>query len=263
MEEIVAVVRRRRSWHSPSILVLAGALAFAGGPPGSPATVVAGEARPPAHADTLGSALVEWAYDRWTVPWVQVQGPYGILTARSYATIQVLACAHADLERERLVRHLSAEECEHRMAAFRADQDTSLVFSLHLATFDVPGARELLQLDPSVRLALEDDTGRRWAQVSVKRGAMVPTEVDLRLRRTYDPPWVRNGRGEISHGFEVRSGKQANLVEHLVRFARRDPVTGDRVLGRDLRWLRLRISRGSNEWVATWVFRTPNGEDSP
>ena len=247
----------------PSVGALVGALWLVFGATISARAALANEMPGAAHADTLGSALVEWAYDRWTVPWVQVQGPYDVLMARSYATLQVLACANADLEKERLVRHLSREECEHRMAAFRADQDSSLVFSVHLSTFAVPGARELLELDPSVRLALEDDIGRRWDPISLRRGPRVPTEVGMQLRRVYEPPWIRNGRGSFSRGFEVKTGREANLAEHRVGFSRRDPVTGDPVLAGSLHWLRLRMSQGQNEWVATWTFRSPPDEATP
>ncbi len=208
-----------------------------------------------APSDTLGAGSVEWAYDRWSVPWVQVQGPYDALMPHSYATLQVLACASADLERERLVRHLTREECEHRMAAFRADQDTALIFLVHLRTFRVPGADALLHLDSTVRLSLEDDGGRRWAPQSVERGPVVPTEAGLSLRRVYDPPWIRP-QGLGTRRNEVVQGKSVNVVEHRVRFSRRDPPKGDPVLRRDLRWLRLRISAGSEEWVATWSFRS-------
>jgi hypothetical protein len=82
--------------------------------------------------DTSGTAVMQWSYDRWSVPWVQILGSAHALAPTSSATLMALECESADLERDRLARHLSAAECEHRMAAIRAGQDTSMSFRLDL-----------------------------------------------------------------------------------------------------------------------------------
>ena len=62
-------------------------------------------------ADTSGVAQMQWAYDSWTVPWVQVRGIAPAVAPASHVTLMTLACETANLERDRLARHLSAEEC--------------------------------------------------------------------------------------------------------------------------------------------------------
>jgi methionyl-tRNA formyltransferase len=50
-----------------------------------------------AAPDSAGMAQMEWAYDSWTVPWVQVKGAAPALAPASHATLMVLAlpgCAY-------------------------------------------------------------------------------------------------------------------------------------------------------------------------
>ena len=207
-------------------------------------------------ADTAGVRLVEWAYDRWTVPWVQVRGSKSVLAPASHATFMALACRTADLERDRLARHLSAEECEHRMAAIRADQDSALIFRLHLETLDLAGADALARLRPPTVLSLEDDRGRRSLPLEVVRGPAVLLTTGGEVRRTYyHPPWLRSDRHGDVDAYGVADAAPATVAQHSLRFARRDPAGGGLVASKGTRWLRLRLAVGANEWVATWAFR--------
>ncbi len=207
------------------------------------------------QADTAGTAFMQWTYDTWTVPWVQVAGRK-LLDPGSYATLVTLACETTTLERDRLARHLSPEECEHRMAAIRADQDTALIFRVHLRILDRSGASELVRLGPNVRAALEDDLGWKWSPPDIRRGAVLGMATSQKVTRVfmYHPQWMRGS--EFIHPDQYRTGDRRELtaVEYWIRFPRRDPESGDRILTRHTRWLRLRLSDGKNEWVATWPF---------
>lgn len=210
-----------------------------------------------AVADTAGMAQLAWVYDSWTVPWVEVRGASAMLAPGSNATLLVLACETADLERDRLVRHLSPEECDHRMAAIRADQDSALILRLDLRALNLSGGESLVRLAPRVLVTLEDDQGHRWKPLEVKRGPAGPTAAGLKLKRIYyNPPWLRDWQRSPSGRFEVADGRDLTVAEHRVRFMRRDPDTGELIVSSRTRWLRLRISYGSSEWVATWTFRT-------
>lgn len=215
----------------------------------------------PAAADTAGTALVEWVYDTWTSPWTQVSGDPLLLSPGSYATFVVLTCASADLERERAARHLSPDECEHRMAAIRAEQDTALVFRVHLRVFAFPGAQDLARLSSGAFVTLEDDRGRRWLPEEVKSVAMMPTVTGQKLRRySYDPPWARPDRGQR---YAVMQGKDLLIGEVRVRFPRRDPGTGTPVIESGTRWLSLRVTYAGSEWVSTWKFTEPTEGSVP
>lgn len=220
--------------------------AVAAGPSAAQATIT----------DTAGTGIVQWAYDRWTVPWVQVKGAGGELTSASHATLMVLSCEGASLERDRSTRHLSAAECEHRMAVLRADQDTALIFRLDLRVLEFQGADEVARLKPGVSVGLEDDRGRRWSPLETTRGPVMQIEVGQRLPRfRYQPPWNRNYPGSGSIHSEVIGGRRATLAEHRLRFLRRDPRSNEPVLGSNTHWIRLRLSYAGNEWVATWPIR--------
>lgn len=209
-----------------------------------------------APPDTSGMALVEWAYDSWTVPWVQVAGPSPMLAPASHATLMVLACASANLERDRLARHLSREECEHRMGAIRADQDTALIFRLDLRVFSFAGSAGLARLDPRTTLTLEDDGGRRWSPIDVRRGPAVPVATGGKLKRIYyHPPWLGGAQRLSPYQYEVGPGRDLTIAEHLVRFARRDWRSGEPIVSSRTRWLRLRLSAPGYEWVSMWTFR--------
>lgn len=219
---------------------------------------VAGSEAPP---DTSGRALVEWAYDSWTAPWVQVAGTAAMLAPASHATLMVLACASADLERDRLARHLSSDECEHRMAGIRADLDSALLFRLDLRLFSIAGSAGLARLDPQTTLSLEDDRGRRWSPIELRRGPAVLVASAMKLKRIYyHPPWLRGPQYLNPSAYDVGPGRDLTIAEHLVRFARRDPRSGEPVVSSRTRWLRLRLSAPGHEWVSTWTFRQP--EDS-
>ena len=214
--------------------------------------------------DTTGAALMEWAYDTWTSPWVQVSGDPLLLSPGSYATLVVLTCAAADLERERAARHLSAEECEHRMAAIRSEQDTALVFRVHFRAFDFPTAHEIARLSPGVQVTLEDDRGRRWQPVEVRRGPVASSIAgQKRQRYSYDPPWLRVERGGPTVGYEVMNGKDILVGDHSFRFARHDFRTGQPTVSVNTRWLSLRVTYAGNEWVSTWRFRLSPESDTP
>lgn len=243
------------------VLTLLGILAIAGVRPREASADATADELP---ADTVGTALVEWAYDSWTVPWVQVAGGSSMLAPASHVTLMVLACANADLERDRLARHLSREDCEHRMAAIRADQDSSLLFRLDLRVFGFPGSAGFVRLDSRTTLTLEDDRGRRWAPIDVRRGPAVLAASGLKLKRIYyHPPWLRGTQhqspypSDNPYPFDVGPGRDLTIAEHLVRFARRDPRTREPVVDRRTRWLRLRLGAPGQEWVSTWTFRQP------
>jgi len=209
-------------------------------------------------ADTSGSALVQWSFDRWSAPWVQVSGATHVMDPMSSATLMALECETAELERDRLTRHLSAAECEHRMAAIRAGQDTSLYFRLDLRVIEFPGAQGLARLGPTTSIWLEDDRGRQRYPVATLRGPVVDVIRGERLRRVYDyyaPPWVRDPRSRHPFRYEPRGGRPVTVAEHRVRFDRRDRRSLDPVVTRSTRWLRLHLKSGSYEWVATWAFR--------
>ena len=209
-------------------------------------------------ADTSGIGVVQWSFDRWSAPWVQVSGSAHVLEPTSSATLMALECESAELERDRLTRHLSAAECEHRMAAIRAGQDTSLHFRLDLRVIEFPGASGLARLGPTTSIWLEDDRGRRSYPVETLRGPVVDVIRGERLRRVYDyyaPPWVRDPRSRHPFRYEPRGGRPVTVAAHRVRFDRRDRRTLDPVVTRSTRWLRLHLKSGSYEWVATWTFR--------
>ncbi len=219
-------------------------------------------ATPLSPEDTLGTSLMQWTYDTWTVPWVALRGPSAVLAPASNVTFMVLACETTTLERDRLARHLSAEECEHRMAVIRADQDTALVFRLDLRVFDFPGSTALVRLDPAVTFTLEDDRGRRARLVRTERGPVLGYAAAEKVKRiyAYHPPWVRGIEHLGAQQYDVSWGRSLTVVEHRVRFDRRDPKTGDPLLDAGTRWLRLRISFGRYEWVATWPFRSDQAD---
>jgi hypothetical protein len=242
------------------VLVLLGILMFLSSGPGpARAGAPGGEALP----DTSGMALVEWAYDSWTAPWVQVTGGSPMLAPASHATLMVLACASADLERDRLARHLSREECEHRMADIRADQDSALIFRLDLRTFSFPGSAGLARLDARTTLMLEDDRGGRWSPLEIRRGPAVLAARGGKLRRLYEyhPPWVRGGEHRGPYAYDAAPGRDLTIAEHFVRFARRDVRSRELVLSSRTRWLRLRLRAPGYEWVSTWTFRQPGDRE--
>lgn len=220
---------------------------------GSP--VLADQESQVAPADTTGDAVVQWAYDSWTVPWVQTRGDPGIMAPSAYATLIALECAAAELERDRLARHLDPKECEHRMAAIRADQDTALIFSVDLEVAKTPISMTLVRLEPEVTLRLEDEHGTSWAPISVERGPVLNSETGFRVQRLYAPPWARGSNYNSGPRYGVLGGREVFHGKHRVRFARRDARTGKPVLDRGTRWLQLRLSYGGNEWVSMWAFR--------
>lgn len=174
----------------------------------------------------------------------------------------VLECESAVLERDRLARHLSSEECEHRMAAIQAGQDTSLLFRLDLRVIDFPGASGLTRLGMGTSVWLEDDRGRMWYPIETLRGPVVDVVRGERLRRVndyYAPPWVRDIRSGHSSRYEPYGGRPITIAEHRARFAKRDIRSMDATITRSTRWLRLHLKYGSLEWVATWAFR-PDSE---
>ena len=213
-------------------------------------------------SDTSGTGLMQWSYDRWSVPWVQVLGAVHALAPASNATLMVLECESADLERDRLARHLSAEECEHRMATIRAGQDTSLSFRLDLRVIDFPGVSGLTRLGPGTSVWLEDDRGQAWYPIATLRGPVLDVVRGERLQRVYDyyaPPWVRDTRSGHPYRYEPYGGRAITIAEHRARFERRDRQSTNPVISRSTRWLRLHLKYGSFEWVATWAFR-PDSE---
>ncbi len=217
-------------------------------------------AESPGAPDTAGTALMEWAYDSWTVAWVQVRGTTPMFAPAAHATLMALACETADLERDRLARHLSAEECEHRMAAIRADQDTALIFRLDLRVFDYRDGDRVARLDPQMTIILEDDRGRRWRPVEVKRGPAVQIASGQKLKRIYyHPPWLHGSQHWYPDQYALTDGRSLTVAEHRLRFARHDPRTRESVLTRRTRWLRLRLAYRTSEWVATWTFRPDEG----
>ena len=210
--------------------------------------------------DSAGMAQMEWAYDSWTVPWVQVKGTAPVLAPASHATLMVLACQTADLERDRLAQHLSREECEHRMEAIRAEQDSALSFRLELRVFSFPRSNELVRLDRLTTVTLEDDRGRLWTPVAIRRGPAVLAARGLKLERIYyHPPWLRGLQHFNPAQYDPGAGRDLTVAEHFVRFARRDKRSGDLVVSSRTRWLRVRLSSLGNEWVATWTFRQADG----
>ncbi len=224
---------------------------------------VGGDSAVPATpSDSSGTGVMQWSYDRWSVPWVQVMGGGQVLAPASSATLLVLECESADLERDRLARHLSAAECEHRMGAIQAGQDTSLLFRLDLRVFDFPGAPGLTRLGPGASIWLDDDRGRRWDPIETLRGPVVDVVRGERLRRVYDyyaPPWVRDARFAHPNRYEPYGGRPITIAEHRARFARRDRRSMDPVITSSTSWLRLHLKYGAFEWVATWPFR-PDSE---
>lgn len=238
-----------RKWSGPAaVAALTGALAVA------PTSAFGGDMAP----DSSGTALMEWAYDSWTVPWVQVRGPAPTLAPASHVTLMVLACRTADLERDRLARHLSREDCEHRMAAIRADQDSALIFRLDLRAFAFPGSANLARLDPQVAISLEDDQGHRWRPLEVRRGPVATVSSGLQLPQLYyQPPWVRQPRHASPAAIDTRPERDLTVAGHVVRFPRRDPRWRQPLVTANTRWIRLRVSTAMHEWVATWAFRTP------
>lgn len=206
--------------------------------------------------DSAGMGAMEWAYDVWTVPWVQVRGMASALAPTSHATLMVLACQTANLERDRLARHLSREECEHRLAAIRADQDSSLIFRMDLRVFDFPGSSGIARLDQTTTVILEDDQGRTWMPTAIVRGPARTVRSAPRLPTIYyEPPWSRAARHSSRYQYGTGPTPELTVVEHRVRFARRDRRWGDLVLSSRTRWLRLRYRAPRHEWIATWTFR--------
>lgn len=182
-----------------------------------------------------------------------------MLAPASSAILMVLECESADLERDRLARHLSSEECEHRMAAIQAGQDTSLLFRLDLHVIDLPGAPTLTRLGPGVSIWVEDDRGRVWYPIETLRGPVVDVVRGERLRRVndyYAPPWVRDGRLGHPSGYNPYGGRPITIAEHRARFAKRDIRSMDPRITRSTRWIRLHLKYGWSEWVATWAFRS-------
>ena len=243
-----------RARLAAAILLLA--LTSSAGALTSPAAGTPSQA-PPSPEDTLGTSLMQWTYDTWTVPWVGVRGPAAVLAPASNVTFMALACETSNLERDRLARHLSAEECEHRMAAIRVDQDSVLIFRLDLRVFDFAGSTKLVRLDPGVTFTLEDDRGRKARPLGVERGPVLGYASAHKVKRVYayHPPWIRGLQHLDSDQYDVSWGRSLTLVEHRVRFARRDLKTGLPLLDSGTRWLRLRITVDRYVWVATWPFR--------
>ncbi len=199
--------------------------------------------------DTTGAALIEWSYDTWTVPWVQAGGGSKRLDPASHATLMSIACENSLLERDRKVRHMSPEDCEHHMAKVRADHDTALVFRVALRVLGRAGASKPVWLGSRTTAVLEAADGWRWSPVDLKRGLRLgmATRGESRSISLYRPHWMRGGVGG-------GRGTDLDEVEYWVRFPRRDPAGGQRMLTRETRWLRLRLSDGDNQWVATWPF---------
>ena len=217
-----------------------------------------------ASSDTSGNAVMQWSYDPWSAPWVQISGGTHVLVPASSATLMTLGCESADLDRERLARHSSAAECEHRMAAVRAGQDSSLSFRLDLRVIDSPEASGLARLAAGTSIWLEDDLGRRWSPIETQRGPALSLVRGARLRRVHDlysPPWVRDTRSVPPYRvFNVPyGGRPITIAGHRARFARQDRESMSPVITRSTRWLRLHLEYGSYEWVATWAFR-PDSE---
>ena len=242
------------------VLALLGVLTLATpGPGAARADPGAGEAPP----DTSGMVLVEWAYDSWTAPWVQVKGASPVLAPASHATFVVLACATVDLERDRQARHLSREECEHRMGAIRADQDTALIFRLDLRAFSFPGSSGFVRLDARTTLTLEDDRWRHWSPIDVRRGPVIPVASGMKLKRlSHHPPWLRSAEHRSPYQYDVVPGRDLTIAEHVVRFARQDSRFGEPIVDSRTRWIRLRLSTPGYEWISTWTFRQP-GDTEP
>ncbi len=155
----------RRATAARALLALAAAVLVPG-----VGTPNAAPGLPEAAADTSGLMLLQWAYDAWTVPWVHVRGPAPMLAPASHATLMVLACETANLERDRLARHLSAEECEHRMAAIRADQDTALIFRLDLRSLTVAEHRLRFARRDARTGELVVSSATRWLRLRLASG---------------------------------------------------------------------------------------------
>lgn len=245
---------------SRTLLAYLIALMISAGARTSPAAGTPG-ADAPSPDDTLGIALTQWIYDSWTVPWVRMRGASALLAPASNVTFMVLACETTKLDRDRLAQHLSAAQCEHKMAAIRADQDTALIFRVDLRVFDFPGAMGLIALDPTVNFTLEDDRGRRARVLGTERGPVLGYATAQKLKRIYGyhPPWVR-GFELVYPQYDVSGGRSLTMAEHRVRFGRYDVHTGSPLVDGETRWLRLRLSYGRYEWVATWPFRPQGGE---
>jgi hypothetical protein len=167
-----------------------------------------------------------------------VAGSTLLLSPRSYATVEVLPSAAADLERELATRD------------FVADQDTALVVQLHVRVLDAPGAEDLAWLSPDVEVTLQDDLGRSWIPVQVNRGPVVPAS--LKPPRFLDD--LRWMRGPV----DFIKGKEFMVGEHRVRFLRRDKSMGGPSIHARTRWFLLRLSYAGNEWVSNCVFRLPS-----
>ena len=213
---------------------------------------------PTTASDTSGAGVMQWSYDRWSVPWVQVLGSAQVLSPTSSATFMALECESADLERDRLARHLSAAECEHRMATIRAGQDTSLLFKLDLRVLEFAGVAGLGRLGPGTSIWLTDDRGRVWQPIETLRGPVVDVIRGERLRRVsdyYAPPWVRDVRSGRSYRYEQYGGRPITIAEHRARFTKQDRRSLAPAITRDTQWIRLHLKYGSYEWVATWAFR--------
>jgi hypothetical protein len=248
------------------LTILAGLVAVAALPVSNAAVPepVPGSSAATSAYDSSATAVMQWSYDRWSAPWVQVSGRTHVLGSSSSATLMALECESADLERERLARHLSAAECEHRMAAIRAGQDTSLSFQLDLRVIDFPEASGLARLATGTSIWLEDDLGRRWSPIEMLRGPALSMVRGARLRRVHDfysPPWVRDTRSVHPYrDFHVPyGGRPTSIGVHRARFAKQDRQTMSPVITRSTRWLRLHLKNGAYEWVATWAFR-PDSE---
>ena len=148
------------------------------------------------------------------------------------------------------------------MAAIRGDQDSALTFRLDLRVFDFRGMDQLVRLAPGVVFRLEDDRSRQWGPIQAVRGPVLQVATGQKLRRIYYyPPWMRSSQRLYAGQYDVRDSRNLTIVEHRLRFARRDPQTQELVLTPDTQWVRLRISYLAYEWVATWAFRTSATED--
>ena len=228
------------------------------------ASAAAGQDLASSAPDTAGMAQKEWVYDSWTVPWTQVRGTGRILAPSSHATLMTLGCETAHLERDRLARHLSAEECEHRMASIRTDQDSALTIRIDLRVLGFDGTDPLARLRPGVTFQLETDRGGPWQPVAIARGPVIQLETGRKPRRIhyyYDPLWVRSSGPPHPAQNVLTEGRSVTVGEHRLRFERRDPPSQQLVIGPEVRWMRLRMRYVGHEWVATWAFRSANAID--
>ena len=94
------------------------------------------------------------------------------------------------------------------------------------------------------------------------RGPVIQVATGQKLRRIYYyPTWVRGSDRLYQNQYDVSAGRNLTVVEHRLRFARRDPRSQELVVTPETRWVRLRISYSGNEWVSTWTFRPDSALD--